>query len=118
MRKIFLIGLLVLILIVAGCRGGTTGSFVGQGSYADGSGKLENGVRVVNVKAFQFNFDPNPIIVNKGERVKLIVTSTDVAHGIVIPDYNINVPAPAGKPTTIEFIADKEGNFPFFCNVY
>jgi len=118
MKKIFLIGLLALVLFIFGCTKSTiTGGYVGGGTPVGVSGNLENDVRVVNVKAFQFNFDPNPIIVNKGERVKLIVTSQDVIHGIAIPDFGINARLLPGRPTVVDFAADKAGNFPFACSV-
>ena len=118
MRKIFLAGLLMLILIIVGCTTGSTSKSTGQGNSLEPSGKLENGVRIIIAKAFQFDFDPNPIIVNQGERVKIVMTSADVTHGFALPEYNINVPLPAGRPTTIEFVADKPGTFPFLCSVY
>lgn len=105
--------ILVLFLFILGCV--ETGNII----QSDGSsGSLENGIRVINVNAFQYDFDPNPIIVNNGERVKLVMTSTDVAHGFTIPEFNINTPLPPGKQITIEFTADKQGTFPFFCNLY
>ena len=109
MKKIFLVGLLSLVLIVAGCaRGGATG---------DVSGKLENGVRVIQMKAFQFGFDPNPVVVNEGEKVKLVVTSTDVTHGFSIAEFGVNVQLFPGRPTIIDFTADKSGTFIFYCSV-
>ena len=118
MRKLFLVGFLAMVLFVFGCVESPTGSVIGYGSSVDVSGKLENDVRVINAKAFRFDFDPNPIIVNKGERIKIIMTSVDVTHGFALPDFNINVPLPAGRPTTIDFVADKQGTFPFTCSVY
>jgi len=109
MRKILLVGLLTLVLVIAGCARG--------GSTSDASGNLENGVRVIQMKAFQFGFDPNPIIVNHGEKVKLVVTSTDVGHGIAIAEYGLNVQLFPGRPSIIEFSADKVGTFPFYCSV-
>ena len=114
MKKINLIFFIVLIVFIFGCKAGTTTS----SPASDASGTLENGIRVINVKAFRFDFEPNQITVNKGEKVKLIVTSTDVTHGFAMPDYDINVPLPAGKQTIIEFTADKQGTFQFFCSVY
>ena len=108
MIKIFLVGLLALVLIVAGCA---------RASTADVSGNLENGVRVIQMRAFQFGFDPNPIIVNEGERVKLIVTSTDVTHGLSISEFGVNVKLFPGRPSIIDFTADKSGTFIFYCSV-
>ena len=109
MNKIFLVGLLALVLVVAGCAGG--------GASADASGNLENGVRVIQMRAFQFGFDPNPVIVNEGEQVKLVVTSTDVTHGLSISEFGVNVQLFPGRPSIIDFTADKSGTFIFYCSV-
>ena len=58
------------------------------------------------------------IEINKGDKVRLIVTSIDVPHGIAIPEYGINERLDPGKPVTIEFTADKEGTFTTFCSVF
>ena len=68
--------------------------------------------------AKQFQFEPATIEVSKGDRVKLVVTSTDVPHGISIPEYGINERLDPGKPKTIEFTADKQGTFTAFCSVF
>ncbi|MEK6983097.1 MAG: cupredoxin domain-containing protein [Nanoarchaeota archaeon] len=70
------------------------------------------------ITAKQFAFEPSTIEVNKGDRVKLIVTSLDVPHGIKIAEYGINERLEPGKPATIEFTADKEGTFTVFCSVF
>jgi len=109
MKKILLVGLLALVLVVAGCARG--------GAAAEVSGTLENGVRVIQMRAFQFNFDPNPVIVNEGEKIKLVVTSTDVTHGISIAEFGVNVKLFPGRPSIIDFTADKSGTFIFYCSV-
>jgi len=114
MKKIISAVFLTLVIFVFGC------SPIGKVtdlSDLEASGSLNGGIREVNVRAFQFNFDPNPIIVNQGEKVRLIVTSTDVAHGIAIPKYRINARIFPGRPTNVEFVADKAGTFPFVCSV-
>jgi len=74
-------------------------------------------VKEFKIIAKQFQFEPSTIEVNKGDKVKLIVTSTDVPHGISIPEYGINERLDPGQPKTIEFTADKEGTFTTFCTV-
>lgn len=75
-------------------------------------------VKEFKMTAKQFVFEPDTIEVNKGDKVRLIVTSTDVAHGITIPQYGINEKLAPGKPVTIEFMADREGTFEAFCSVF
>ncbi len=74
-------------------------------------------VREIRVIARQWEFDPNPIKVKLGEKVRLIVKSEDVTHGMAIPEFGINEVLPPGKEVVIEFQATKKGTFPFFCSV-
>lgn len=75
-------------------------------------------VKTFNVTARQWVFEPAKITVSQGDKVKLVVQSTDVAHGIGIPDFNVSSRLEPGKTTTLEFIADKTGTFSFFCTVF
>ena len=70
------------------------------------------------ITAKKFKFIPLDIVVNKGDNVRLIITSTDVAHGFAMPEYGINEKLPVGEPVTIEFTADKQGTFTFLCSVF
>jgi len=79
---------------------------------------LSEEVKEFKITAKQFQFEPSTIEVNKGDTVKLIVTSADVPHGISIPEYGINERLDPGKPVTIEFKAEKEGTFTAFCSVF
>jgi heme/copper-type cytochrome/quinol oxidase subunit 2 len=82
------------------------------------SGRVENGTRIIEIKASRYKFEPDPIVVKLGEKVELALTSTDVTHGLAIPEFNVNVVAAAGQTKTVEFIADRRGNFHAHCNVY
>lgn len=75
-------------------------------------------IKEFTMTAKQFTFTPESIEVNKGDKVRLIVTSLDVPHGFSIPEYGINERLDPGKPVTIEFTADKEGTFTAFCSVF
>lgn len=82
------------------------------------TGKLENGVRVIEMTAKRYEFIPSTVVVNQGDKVKLLVTSLDVTHGIKIKGYDINRRLPPHKTQTIEFTADKPGTHPFHCSVF
>ena len=82
------------------------------------SGRIENGVRVVEVKASKFKFEPDPIVVKLGEKVRLVAMSTDVKHGIAIPEFKVNVVTEVNKTSTVEFSADKPGEFRIHCSVF
>lgn len=86
--------------------------------YLKLSGKLDNGVRVIDIKASRYKFEPDPIVVSLGEKVRLVATSTDVVHGLAISEFKVNISIPVGKTESIEFVADKKGNFHAYCSVY
>ena len=73
--------------------------------------------REFSITAKQFEFIPNEIVVNKGERVILHIKSVDVTHGFSIIDYDINEQLNPGQEVTVNFVADKAGEFTFFCSV-
>lgn len=87
-------------------------------SNIEPSGVLKDGQRVVKVKARQFEFDPSKIVVKKGEKVRLEVTSEDVTHGVNIEAFDIDRQLEPGKTEVITFTADKAGQFHFHCSVY
>lgn len=68
--------------------------------------------------AKKWEFDPRIITVNNGDTVQLHITSMDVEHGFMLPDFNINKQLHPNQTTDIEFVADKIGTFTFSCNVF
>lgn len=75
-------------------------------------------IKEIKLEAYQFGFSPDPVVVKKGDIVKLIVTSRDVTHGIYIKEYGINVSVAKQEEKKIEFFADKVGKFDMVCSVY
>ena len=121
MRKIILL-LVLSIFLVSACAQQKPENFVGKGTPVpqnEVSAATQSGqVKEFKMTAKQFAFEPSTIEVNKGDKVRLIVTSTDVSHGIAIKEYGINQRLDVGKPATIEFVADKQGTFTAFCSVF
>ena len=74
-------------------------------------------VREITMAARRFEFEPSTIEVNKGETVRITVTSEDVTHGFAISEYGIRKKIYPGVPVTIEFVADKVGEFTYYCSV-
>lgn len=70
----------------------------------------------VTMTAKKYEFSPSVVTVKKGQRVKLEVTALDRSHGLAIKDYNVDTDLKKGVPATIEFVADKEGEFTFKCS--
>jgi len=65
-----------------------------------------------SVDAKKWQFTPYVIRVKKGQRVKIIINNTDTTHGISLPDFNVS------GNDSIEFTADKIGEFTFKCNTF
>ena len=82
------------------------------------SGVLKDDRRIVKMKARRFEFEPDRIVVKKDETVRLEVTSEDVTQGINIEGYDINRELKPDRTETINFTADKKGQFHFHCSVY
>ena len=74
-------------------------------------------VKEFEMTARQWEFIPSTITVNKGDLVKLNIKSLDVTHGMALPDFGVNAVLNRGQETNIEFVADKEGVYSFFCSV-
>ena len=74
-------------------------------------------VKEFKITAKQFSFTPSVIEVNKGDKVRLLVTSVDVPHGFALKEYGINQRLDVGKEVKIEFTADKSGTFVPYCSV-
>ncbi len=72
--------------------------------------------------AVRSHFNPERIVVNKGDKIVWhitnIETAHDATHGLAIPYYNINLSIEPGETQTVEFIADREGVFPFYCSEF
>jgi len=67
--------------------------------------------------ARKWEFEPSEIKVNLGDLVDIHITSEDVTHGFFIPEFGINKMLEPGVEVDIDFVADKKGEFSFFCNV-
>jgi cytochrome c oxidase subunit 2 len=79
---------------------------------------LSGNVREIQMTAKKYEFNPNLIIVKKGERVRLVITALDRDHGFKLEAFGIDQKLTKGDPTTIEFTADKVGTFKFQCSVF
>jgi len=63
-------------------------------------------------------WQPRVIRTKVGETVRLRLTSKDVTHGFLLPEFGINVgPISPGEFTTVEFVPDRPGTFTFYCNI-
>jgi len=68
------------------------------------------------------HYTPDLVELQKGDHVVWHLTSLertpDATHGFAIPGYNINLSLEPGESQTIEFDADQDGTFPFYCTEF
>lgn len=76
--------------------------------------KEKNPLREVEMIAESYNFEPNEVKAKKGDKLRLKIVSVDTNHSIRIPSFFVERDIVYGKNTTIEFIADKKGEFIFY----
>jgi len=74
-------------------------------------------VKEFDIVAKKWDFNPSTIRVKEGDIVKLNVESIDVSHGLAIFEFGINERLNPGKTVSIEFTADKAGEYVFLCTV-
>ena len=75
-------------------------------------------VKTFEVKAEHYRFIPETITVNQGDKVTIKAIAIDKDHGFGIKEFNINQDLPKGKWVTIEFPADKKGEFTIRCTKF
>ncbi|MCW5932843.1 MAG: Sec-dependent nitrous-oxide reductase [Fimbriimonadia bacterium] len=68
------------------------------------------------------HFDPEHIEVKKGQKVIWKLTNLertrDTTHGLTVAGYRIGASIEPGETVTFEFVADKEGVYPFYCSEF
>ncbi len=115
MNKNTLIFAIITLTFIVGCSSADTTSTT---QTVATNTPISGEVKEFSMTAKQWQFSPDTITVNKGDTVKITIKSIDVNHGITIPDFGINEKLNPGEVVNIEFVADKEGTFTFFCNVF
>jgi len=76
-------------------------------------------VKEINIEMFKWGFNQDEVEINKGDTVRMILTSSDGTHGFSLPDFGVfSGRVSSGEEEILEFTADKSGTFTFFCNVY
>lgn len=78
----------------------------------------EETVKVVSVDGGAFYFNPNEIVVKKGNKVKVIFSNVEGMHDFAIDEFNVKTERiNAGQTTTVEFTASEAGIFEYYCSV-
>lgn len=88
------------------------------GEFKKNPEKYISKIKEINLEAYQFGYEPEEIVVKKGDIVRLFISSRDVAHGVYIKEYGVSARAEKGKVKKVEFIAKESGKFPILCSVY
>ena len=109
MKKIIFMILILGLLILSGCS---------SPANIESTTELTGEVKEFTMMAQQWEFVPDIIEVNKGDTVRLIITSMDVEHGFSISEFGVSVDLPVNEDVVVEFVASEAGNFEFGCSVY
>ena len=76
----------------------------------------------VYATAIRSHINPEHIEVNKDDNVTIYMTNLeraeDETHGFTVDDYDLHMSLEPGKTASVNFIADKEGVFPFYCTEF
>ncbi len=72
----------------------------------------------IAIEAGSFYYKPNLIRVKKGVKVKLTLNAVSMVHNFNIDELGVKGPnTQMGTSSTVEFTADKVGEFEFYCSV-
>jgi cytochrome c oxidase subunit 2 len=95
---------------------------LGSNARAQDPAPQDADVRVFEVIARRFEFEPATIEVTEGDKVRLLVRSADGPHGVEIKEFKVKKAVPRAKPgdspVTIDFVASTPGPFPILCSEY
>lgn len=80
-------------------------------------GASAGAVREIAVTTRQFGYTPETMTVNWGDKVVLHLESEDVSHGFYLDVYGVSAEVSPGRPTTLEFTADRAGKFRYRCSM-
>jgi len=68
------------------------------------------------------HINPEHITLNKGDKITMYITNVeraqDETHGFTIDHHDIHVSTEPGRTVQIDFVADIEGVFPYYCTEF
>lgn len=109
--------IMLLVLMLAACGGkdgqNPSGNQGQQGETGQG-GNAAGNVKEFTIKATNFAFDVKEIKVNQGDTVKITLVNEQGNHALKINGYDQEVKG----DETITFVADKKGEFNYFCSIF
>jgi nitrous-oxide reductase len=76
----------------------------------------------VNMTAVRSHFTPEHVEIKQGDHVVWHITNVeqtyDATHGFSLPGYNINMSIEPGETATVEFDANQDGVFSYYCSEF
>ncbi len=113
---ILMVSILGAILLLSACS--SSKSATGNVVTATDTSVATGPVKDVTISVFNFGFNQEPVTIQKGDQVRLHITSTEGTHGIRIPDLGLSTTKLApGEEQVLEFVANESGTFNYYCNV-
>ena len=79
------------------------------------------GFNVTTIPNFQDGtiYRDNPTItVHLGQVVVITIRSLDITHGFAIDEFGAQAVIPPGPAVTVSFVANRVGNFTYYCNTF
>lgn len=74
--------------------------------------------RTITVTGSMFKFDPAEIRVKQGDTVKIIFKNAEGFHDFRLEEFSVATKQiQAGQEETVEFVANKTGQFEYYCSV-
>jgi len=114
MNKYFIIIIVAVVVIITGLI--WRGYFLSEERKPVISGEARE-ITIVSEKD-HWNFVPETIEVNRGDKIILtVINKDDYDHGIAIDAYGVSQRMPANGTIKVEFTATQAGEFPFYCSV-
>lgn len=125
-RLSLLPGVITLALLLSGCnlngtkedtavntepKGATSESEIPVKEFA-----MESFTEIIDGKYFP-QYSLKELTVNKGDLVRLKITTTSGTHNIKIDEFNVFSETPLNKEVVVEFVADKAGEFVYYCTM-
>ena len=80
-----------------------------------GQPKTAPSAQHIDITASRFSFAPNEITVKRGAPVTITVRSSDVTHGLVIPDLGIRTEVKKGQSEDLTLTPETAGTFQGKC---
>lgn len=77
-----------------------------------------NAPRRIEITARRFTYNPDVVMLKKGETIQLVLKSEDVSHGLRIRELGLDMKTSKDKPAERLFTPRKAGDFVGHCSVF